>query len=118
MHTILAPVIRDDQDLQEALDRLHVLWGAESGTPAGDELQVLADLIAAYEQRHGPMSAINGIDLLRHLMDLHHLHQSQLPEIGSQGVVSEILSGKRSLNRRMAQALGSRFQLDPLAFLR
>jgi HTH-type transcriptional regulator/antitoxin HigA len=42
-------------------------------------------------------------------MEQHGLVQSDLPEIGSQGVVSEILRGKRRLNARQIRALTRRF---------
>ena len=38
---------------------------------------------------------------------------ARLPEIGSQGVVSEILSGKRELNVRQIRALAARFHVEP-----
>ena len=41
---------------------------------------------------------LKGVDVLKYLMEEHHLNQNDLPEIGSQGVVSEILNGKRKLN--------------------
>jgi HTH-type transcriptional regulator/antitoxin HigA len=56
--------------------------------------------------------------MLRFLMDQHGLTQSDLPEIGSQGVVSEILSGKRELNVRQIRALTERFGIGADAFLR
>jgi HTH-type transcriptional regulator/antitoxin HigA len=34
-----------------------------------------------------------------------------LPEVGSQGVVSEVLAGKRALNLRQVQALAQRFRV-------
>jgi HTH-type transcriptional regulator/antitoxin HigA len=40
-----------------------------------------------------------------------------LPEIGSQGVVSEFLSGKRELNLRQVKALAQRFKVSPNVFL-
>ena len=49
-------------------------------------------------------------------MDEHHLKQADLPEIGSQGVVSEILNGKRELNVRQIQALADRFHVSPAVF--
>ena len=39
------------------------------------------------------------------------LHQADLPALGSQGVVSEILSGKRDLNLRQIRALAERFDV-------
>jgi HTH-type transcriptional regulator / antitoxin HigA len=50
-------------------------------------------------------------------MEEHGLTQKDLPELGSQGVVSEILAGRRALNVRQIQALATRFGVDPGAFL-
>jgi len=50
-------------------------------------------------------------------MEEHDLTQGDLPEISSQGVVSEILSGKRELNVRQIRALASRFQVSPAVFI-
>jgi len=50
------------------------------------------------------------------LMEQHGLTQGDLPEIGSQGVVSEILRGKRELNVRQIGALSKRFHLPPDVF--
>ena len=47
--------------------------------------------------------------VLASLMEQHGLRQSELPEVGSQGVVSEVLSGKRQLNARQISALRRRF---------
>jgi HTH-type transcriptional regulator/antitoxin HigA len=49
--------------------------------------------------------------VLASLMDEHGLRQSDLPEIGSQGVVSEVLAGKRQLNLRQVRALAARFSV-------
>jgi antitoxin component HigA of HigAB toxin-antitoxin module len=46
----------------------------------------------------------NPIDALNALMEEHGLKQSDLSEIGSQGVVSGILFGKRQLNVRQIQS--------------
>jgi HTH-type transcriptional regulator/antitoxin HigA len=50
-------------------------------------------------------------------MEEHGLSQSGLPEIGSQGVVSEILSGKRGLNVRQIARLAARFGVSPALFV-
>ena len=50
-------------------------------------------------------------------MEQHHLKQADLSEIGSQGVISEILAGKRSLNIRQVQALSKRFAVSADTFL-
>jgi HTH-type transcriptional regulator/antitoxin HigA len=50
-------------------------------------------------------------------MEEHDLTQSDLPEIGSQGVVSEILAGKRDLNVRQIAQLAERFGVSPVVFM-
>ena len=55
--------------------------------------------------------------MLRFLMEQHGLSQSDLPEIGSQGVVSEILSGRRLLNARQITVLVARFGVSADLFI-
>ena len=50
-------------------------------------------------------------------MEQHGLKQGDLEEIGSQGVVSEILTGKRELNVRQVRALSQRFGVSTATFL-
>ena len=116
-HAVAVHPIRTARDLREALVRIEALWGAKSGTPEGDELDVLADLVEAYENRHHPIGPASGVRALKHLMEANGLTQSDLPEIGSQGVVSEILTGKRDLNVRHIRALAARFGLSAGVFV-
>jgi HTH-type transcriptional regulator/antitoxin HigA len=88
---------------------------------AGEPLWGLLDLIAVqindYEARHYPMPEASGVDMLRFFMDQHGLKQADLAEIGSQGVVSEILAGKRDLNVRQVHALAARFGVSAAVFI-
>ncbi len=47
--------IRSSDDYEEALELLSTLWGAKSGTPEGDKLDILATLLDVYETEHFPM---------------------------------------------------------------
>jgi HTH-type transcriptional regulator/antitoxin HigA len=47
--------IRTKRDYDGALKEVERLWGAKSGTPEGDRLDVLATLIDAHETEHYPM---------------------------------------------------------------
>ena len=116
-HAIAVHPIRTARDLKEALVRIETLWGAKSGTSKGDELDVLADLVEAYESRHHPIGQGSGLRVLKHLMQVNGLDQSDLPEIGSQGVASEILTGKRDLNVRDIRALAKRFKVPPAVLM-
>jgi HTH-type transcriptional regulator/antitoxin HigA len=59
----------------------------------------------------------NSIEALKLLLEEHGLKQSDLSEIGSQGVVSEILFGKRQLNVRQIKLLSNRFKVSPAVFI-
>jgi HTH-type transcriptional regulator/antitoxin HigA len=47
--------IPTEADYNAALVEAECLWGAKSGTPEGDRLDVLVTLIDAYEALHYPM---------------------------------------------------------------
>ena len=73
--------------------------------------------IEAYENIHSAMPEASAPAILCSLMEDHDLAQSDLPEIGSQGVVSEILAGKRDLNVRQISQLAERFGVSPAVFM-
>ena len=60
---------------------------------------------------------VTGLQALKFLMDQQGLKQGDLGEIGSQGVVSEILAGKRELNIRQVRALAERFGVSAGTFV-
>jgi HTH-type transcriptional regulator/antitoxin HigA len=55
-------------------------------------------------------------ELLRALMVEHDIKQSELPEVGPQPVVSDVLAGKRALNLRQVAALAARFHVPMEVF--
>lgn len=69
------------------------------------------------EAQHDSLPASTGVQALRFLMEQHGVKQNELPEIGSQGVASEILSGKRELNIRQVRALTRRFGVTDATFV-
>ena len=76
-------------------------------------METLGSLIESYEAQN--ISDIEGSpsDALKILMGEHGLKQSDLPEIGSQGVISEILAGKRQFNVRQIKLLSKKFNVSP-----
>jgi HTH-type transcriptional regulator/antitoxin HigA len=113
--------IRSERDYKSAvrsMDELLDAGGADESHVLADLVALIGEFIAEYEQRKGyVLPEATGVDALRFLMEQHGLRQSDLPEIGSQGVVSEILSGKRDLNARQIRALAQRFDVNPATFL-
>jgi len=63
------------------------------------------------------MDDAHGINVIRLFMQEHQLTQADLLETASQGIVSEVLSGKRELNIRMIRRLSDRFQVNPKVFI-
>ncbi len=100
--------IRTEVDYKAALARVDALMDSAFGTPEGEELDVLADLIELYEARHVSMGYPTALGALRFRMEQADLSPRDLiPFIGSRAKVSEILSGKRPLTMQMARALHS-----------
>ena len=96
--------IRDKVHYQRMLTMLKGLLdetGGDENHPAMGLVDIVGDLIGDYETENHPLPETTGLQALKFLIDQNGLKQSDLPEIGSQGVVSEILAGKRELNIRL-----------------
>ena len=99
--------------LDDILDEI----GQQETHPLADLAETLALSIEAYEDIHIPIPNASAPAILRSLMEEHGLAQSDLAEVGSQGVVSEILAGKRDLNVRQIAQLAERFGVSPAVFM-
>ena len=112
--------IRNVREYDAAVAHLNHLVDAVGDNPRNPRyrfIDTLSVLIEAYDADHYPIPEATAVELLRFLMEQHGLCQGELPEVGSQGVVSEILRGKRELNVRQIEALLRRFHLPAGAFL-
>ena len=64
--------IRTDKDHRAALTEIEKLWGASSGTPEGDKLDILVTLVETYEERRWPLRSrrrFDPADVLRYAID-------------------------------------------------
>ncbi len=104
---------RMTQMLESLLDEA----GGDERHPIMGLVDIVGDLIEDYETEQCPVPETTGIEALKFLMEQHGLKQGDLEEIGSQGVVSEILTGKRELNVRQVRALSERFGVSTATFL-
>jgi HTH-type transcriptional regulator/antitoxin HigA len=105
MTTELKP-IRTDADHEAALAELERLWGAKTGSPEGDRLDVLATLIDAYEAERFAMDPPDPIEAIRFRMEQQGITRKDLePMIGTRARVAEVLNGKRSLSLGMIRRL-------------
>lgn len=113
-------VLRSEEEYKNAISVLDEILdeiGQDENHPLADLAEALALFIHSYEEAHFPLPESFGSEILKSLMEEHGLKQSDLTEIGSQGVVSEILSGKRELNVRQIAKLAKRFGVSPAAFI-
>ena len=112
--------IHNKHDYELAVNMLNQLLDEVGGNekhPLYGFLEVLGIIIENYEAEHYDWEDISGVEALKYFMQEHHIHQDDLPEIGSQGVVSEILGGKRQLNVGQIKKLSERFKVSPAVFL-
>ena len=105
--------IRNEADYEAALVEVERLWGARSGTPEGDRLDVLATLIDVYEAKHYPMDPPDPIEAIRFRMEQQGLTRKDLePMIGPRNRVADVLNRKRSLSIDMIRQLHSRLGIS------
>jgi HTH-type transcriptional regulator / antitoxin HigA len=112
--------VRTEDDYDKAVVMLNALLdsgAANDGHPLSDLVDTLGVLIGEYDTENYPQADVSALDTLRFLMEQHGLSQSELPEVGSQGVVSEVLTGKRELNLRQIRALSARFSVPASLFI-
>ena len=104
--------IQSEAQYQRLLKLLEKLLDKTRGGRSEAALEGLIDVVAyfveAYEAEHYAIPDCPPHEMLRYFMEQYGLRQSDLPEIGNQGKVSEILSGKRRLNARHIKALAER----------
>jgi HTH-type transcriptional regulator / antitoxin HigA len=101
--------IRNEKDYEAARKEVERLWGAKSGSPEGDRLDVLATLIETYEDE--PMDPPDPIEAIKFRMEQQGLTRKDLePLIGTRTRVAEVLNRKRGLSidmiRRLHETLG------------
>jgi HTH-type transcriptional regulator/antitoxin HigA len=91
--------------------------GENESHPLASLMETLGSLIESYEVQNIPEIDGSPSDAFKTLMEEHDLKQSDFPEIGSQGVISEMLSGKRQFNVRQIKLLSNRFDVSPAVFM-
>lgn len=111
---------RNEQEYEKLLDFVDELmdWSRHhKDERATSLLNLVASNIEAYEGHRYPAKKISAIDMLKFLMDEHGLGQNDLPEIGSQSLVSKILNDERQLTLEHIRSLSKRFGVSPSVFL-
>jgi HTH-type transcriptional regulator/antitoxin HigA len=111
--------IRTKRDHGAALKEIERLWGAKTGTPEGDRLDVLATLIDAYEAEHYPMDPPDPIEAIKFRMEQQGLTRRDLEEIiGTRTRIAGVLNRKRGLSITMIRRLHERLGISADVLIR
>jgi HTH-type transcriptional regulator / antitoxin HigA len=110
--------ITSERQHEEYLSVLDKLTSKDNPTDEEEKYaEVLMTLIEAYEEEHHSIPDASPVEVLRMLMEANGLRQKDLvPIFGSESIVSEVLHGKRGLNKTHIEKLNKRFHVSPAAF--
>lgn len=112
-------VIENEEEYEQARRILLDLMMQKERIPEETAfLKLIATLIEKFDERQGKPDSASPHEVLLHLMEENNLKQADLVgKIGSKGVISEIVHGKRSISKAQAKALGKLFQVSPAIFI-
>jgi HTH-type transcriptional regulator / antitoxin HigA len=116
----LSGPVRDEAHYAQLLafvDEAFERFGSDDQHPIFALVSLVAERIQAYELKVHPWpDNSTPASRLGFLLEAHGLSQKDLPEVAPQSVISEIISGKRKINLRQAQALASHFAVPMEVF--
>jgi HTH-type transcriptional regulator / antitoxin HigA len=120
---LLAEVAPKAIETEDEYDRLLAvverLTFAKNCTPEENALhRLLVTLIEVYDTENYPINKSEPYEILQHIMESSGIRQADLVGIiGSSGVVSEVVNGKRAISKAQAKALGDYFKVSPSLFI-
>ena len=104
--------IKTENDYNQALERLEVIFDAKPGTKEGDELEILGILIENFENENFPIELPDPIEAIKFRMEQLNYSQNDLAEvIGLKSRASEILNKKRKLSLEMIRKLTEKLHI-------
>ena len=111
--------IKTRTDYEAAVAEMKRLWGAKSGTPDGDRLDILATLVDTYEARHFPMDPPDPIEAIKFRMEQQGLTRKDLEDIlGTRTRVAEVLNRRRGLSINMIRRLHEKLGISAEVLIR
>ncbi len=114
----LPKVIETEAEYEKILAKVEELTFTKNKTIAQQNLlKLLVLLVEKYETENYPLETAKPYEILQHLMESSGTRQADLVGvIGSSGVVSEVVNGKRNISKAQAKALGKYFNISPSLF--
>jgi HTH-type transcriptional regulator/antitoxin HigA len=111
--------IRSDKELNAAVKMVDSLLDRKKlASEEEDYLEVLGDLIEQYESEAHPIAPVSDVEMLRHLIEAKCVSQTEVSKATgiADSTISEVLKGKRSLNRGHIGKLARYFSVSPGVF--
>lgn len=103
--------IKTENDYNKALKRIEEIWDAKINTKEGDELEILAILVEAYEEKHYPISEPDPVEAIKFRLDQMGLTQKDLAKLIGSNRASEVLNKKRNLSVSMIKVIHEKLNL-------
>ena len=111
--------IRTKADYERALREIERMWGAKEGTPQGNQFDVLATLVEAYERKHFLIDPPDPIEAIKFRLEQQGLDpRALIGVIGGRGRVHEVMHGQRALSLTMIRRLHERFGIPAEVLIR
>ncbi len=111
--------IRSEADHAAALAEMRRLWGAKTGTPDGDRLDLLATLVDAYENERHPIDPPDPVEAIKFRMEQQGLTRKDLEGIiGSRTRIAEVLNRWRRLSVDMIRRVHARLGIPAEILIR
>jgi HTH-type transcriptional regulator/antitoxin HigA len=110
--------ITTEAENERALAVVEKLMAKERSLEEDALLNLWVLLVEQFEEEHYPISNAAPHEMLQFLMEQRDLRQVDLVGIlGSRGVISEVVNGKRSISKTQAKVLGKFFHVSPELFI-
>lgn len=111
-------IIRTEAENNYYLNVLEDLDGRGKLTKEERELaEVLTLLVEDFEEKHYALPRSGPLDAVKFLLEQHGLRQKDLTDVfGTESIVSEVMRGKREMNKGQIARLSARFGVSPELF--
>ena len=110
-------IIKTEAEYVDVLARIEEIMDAKSGTPEGDELELISLLAQNYEESNFPLPSADPIDVIQYYIEQRGLKYKDLVGIiGDKTLVSKVINRERKLNLRMVKSLHDHMKI-PYALL-
>ena len=112
-------VIRTEKENEAYTEILYELDKRSAKLTAAEKelAKLLTLLVEDFEEKHYKLPKGKPLDVVRFLMEQHDLRQKDLADVfGTPSIVSEVLNGKRQLNKEQIARLSARFHVSPELF--